>query len=109
MSSAKPFELTLVGVEMLFCTSLIVLVGAANHPQSSSILSKKVCNIALPPAQMCTQPLSAELDDMRAPVPVFDPRCQVQPKIAGNCAGNGDISMISAIRGYCALYRRVRT
>jgi hypothetical protein len=75
MSSAKPFELSLVGVEMLFCTSLIVLVGAANYPQLSprnSVLSTKVCNIALPPAQMCTQSLSAELDDMRAPVPVFD-------------------------------------
>jgi hypothetical protein len=33
--------------------------------------------------------LSAELDDIRAPVPFLDPRCQAQPKIAGRDAGNG--------------------
>ena len=76
MSSAVPFELTLVGVEMLFFTSLIVLVGAADHPQSSprklQIFNTKVYNIALPPARMCTQPLSAELDVS----PFLDPRYQ---------------------------------
>lgn len=37
-------------VEMLFCTSLLALVGAADHPQSSprklQIVNTKVCNSA---------------------------------------------------------------
>ena len=35
--------------------------------------------------------LSAELDYMRAPVPFLDPRCQAQPKIAGQSAGHGHV------------------
>ena len=82
------FELTLLEddgarsiVEMLFCTSLIVLVGAADHAQSSprklQIVNTKVCMMH-PREFVLTRSLflSAKFDDMRAPVSFFHPRCQ---------------------------------
>jgi hypothetical protein len=91
---------------MLFCTSLIALVGAADQPQSSprklQIVNTKVCLllINLPillSILICPPPSSfllvAPIDDLRTPLSIVHSGCQAEQEDAGDRAGDGDIHL----------------
>ena len=65
-------------VEMLFCTSLIALVGAADQPHSSprklQIVNTKVCALTL--ALSSAHEEAASIFDLRAAFSLFHPRRQ---------------------------------
>src|SRR5258708_39059512 len=79
-------------VEMLFCTSLIALVGAADQPSSSprklQIVNTKVCCRhpvrRSPYSSYCT---AASIYDLRASLPFIYSRRQNEPKDTGHRSG----------------------
>jgi hypothetical protein len=89
---------------MLFCTSLIALVGAADQPQSSprklQIVNTKVCLLLINLTILCSIlicPTSfllvAPIDDLRTALPVVHSGCQAEQEDAGDRAGDGDIHL----------------
>ena len=87
LTSALPVDDGARGiVEMLFCTSLIALVGAADQPQSSprklQIVNTKVCS--LPVLKLPISPKLERFYDLRAPFPVIHPRRQAEPEDIGH-------------------------
>lgn len=88
-------------VEMLFCTSLIALVGAADQPSSSprklQIVNTKVGSSKTPssvgPDVILTRYSSASIHDLRTALPFLYPRCQAQQE--DSCGGTraGDLHL----------------
>ena len=75
---------------MLFCTSLIALVGAADQPQSSprklQIVNTKVgSDELLSDWDLVTNLLTAAVHDLRIAVPLLDTRSQTQPENSRSC------------------------
>jgi hypothetical protein len=78
-------------VEMLFCTSLVALVGAAdthpnNSPRKLQIVNTKV-------GQNTSFLTAAAIDNMRADFPYFCPRCQNEPKAIDRCPRVRDLHL----------------
>lgn len=75
-------------VEMLFCTSLLALVGAADQPQSSprklQIVNTKVRRLCI--CLWFIQYSTASINDLRTPFPFVYTCRQAQPKDSRYCS-----------------------
>ena len=87
---------------MLFCTSLIVLVGAADQPQSSprklQIVNTKVSRFiiiySIRQADLSIEPLNeATIHDLRVVIPFFYIGRQIESQVTCYRAGDGDICL----------------
>ena len=83
---------------MLFCTSLIALVGAADQPSSSprklQIVNTKVRRYpAALPIISSNHLLAATIHDMRAAIPLINSGCQNESKDARHCSRNRDLHL----------------
>lgn len=85
-------------VEMLFCTSLIALVGAADQPQSSprklQIVNTKVASLlhAFQSLRLTHRP-PATIHDLRAALSVLHPCSQTEPQNARHRAGGRNLHL----------------
>ena len=85
-------------VEMLFCTSLIALVGAADQPSSSprklQIVNTKVRLYCQPYAIIhLIHHAAATIHDMRTPISFVNPSRQNESKDARHCSRNRDLHL----------------
>lgn len=88
-------------VEMLFCTSLIALVGAADQPSSSprklQIVNTKVVSSktrsGVGPDVILARYSSASIHDLRTAIPFLYSRRQAQQEDSCRGAGAGDLHL----------------
>jgi len=83
---------------MLFWTSLLVLVGAADHAESSPrklqiINTKAHSQPSNPEFGADSVPLSATIHDLRTSIPLFNIVCEAQSGFSGDGARNGDLHL----------------